>query len=516
MSTSPRPLLLAVHGAGDRSTANLRAVSLAQSLRGRWPGPVDAAFQKGNPSFSDALVTADTVVVPLLAAEGYYARRRLPDALIREREQGARSPVLAPALGTRTELVDTVIEQLVAAEQPVQSVVVAAHGTRRDGASGRSAEALAASIAQRWPKALVRVGYLDQEPALEHVLRSVGEPVFLVPWMWGAADHAEKDVPEALAKAEVEALVLPPLVEAPALERVVLAAAREAVERTPLRLGTFAEELELAQSRIVQERLAGVGCPTILEARSDDPSSRTESLEAMLLTGEIDLAVHRLEDLPADRTRDRGDFVLAALLPRGAAGDVLVSRRGTSLEDLPLGARLVVSTASRQLQLQRQRRDLEIEIRSVAVAERASALLATGVDAAVVSEADLLRRGLEHVVAQRLPSLVPAPGQGVLAVQVRSDDDFARRLVGRVDHPSTRRAVEAELDVVRQAPDGALCAAHAVDFDGALRLEARWLDGERVVEAWSGPANARRVIDEVCSKLLGFWTSAEATAGGQP
>ncbi|MEM9405609.1 MAG: hypothetical protein AAGA81_06195, partial [Acidobacteriota bacterium] len=85
MSTSPRPLLLAVHGAGDRSTANLRAVSLAQSLRGRWPGPVDAAFQKGNPSFSDALVTADTVVVPLLAAEGYYARRRLPDALIRER-----------------------------------------------------------------------------------------------------------------------------------------------------------------------------------------------------------------------------------------------------------------------------------------------------------------------------------------------------------------------------------------------------------------------------------------------
>ncbi|MEM6706935.1 MAG: CbiX/SirB N-terminal domain-containing protein, partial [Acidobacteriota bacterium] len=366
MSTSPRPLLLAVHGAGDRSTANLRAVSLAQSLRGRWPGPVDAAFQKGNPSFSDALVTADTVVVPLLAAEGYYARRRLPDALIREREQGARSPVLAPALGTRTELVDTVIEQLVAAEQPVQSVVVAAHGTRRDGASGRSAEALAASIAQRWPKALVRVGYLDQEPALEHVLRSVGEPVFLVPWMWGAADHAEKDVPEALAKAEVEALVLPPLVEAPALERVVLAAAREAVARTPLRLGIFAEELELAQSRIVQERLAGVGCPTILEARSDDPSSRTESLEAMLLTGEIDLAVHRLEDLPADRTRDRGDFVLAALLPRGAAGDVLVSRRGTSLEDLPLGARLVVSTASRQLQLQRQRRDLEIEIRSVA------------------------------------------------------------------------------------------------------------------------------------------------------
>ena len=190
----------------------------------------------------------------------------------------------------------------------------------------------------------------------------------------------------------------------------------------------------------------------------------------------IDAAVHSLKDLPSAVTPG---LALAAITEREDARDALVSRQGYTLATLPVGAIVATSSLRRRAQLLHLRPDLRIvEIRGNVDTRLRKTLAADGPDATLLAAAGMRRLGLEEYITELLPveTLVPAAGQGALAVETRADDLRARRLLRRLDFLPTRRAVTAERAVLATLGGGCLVplGAHAIPTaDGAvLRLLA--------------------------------------------
>lgn len=191
----------------------------------------------------------------------------------------------------------------------------------------------------------------------------------------------------------------------------------------------------------------------------------TAELEEALRSQEIDLAVHSLKDLP---TLLAPEFTLGAIPTRGAVEDVLVSRSGKSLADLPKGATVGTSSLRRASQILRLRPDLKaLHIRGN-VDTRLRKLRAEGgeFDAIVLAKAGLERLGLDHECTQILSDeeMLPAPGQGALAVECRATDSVLIQMLQRLHDPQTAASVTAERVFLREL--GAGCntpvAAHAV------------------------------------------------------
>jgi hydroxymethylbilane synthase len=168
-----------------------------------------------------------------------------------------------------------------------------------------------------------------------------------------------------------------------------------------------------------------------------------KEIEAALLAGEIDLAVHSCKDLPTDMVPE---LTLAAVPQRADPRDVLVSREGLVLEKLPRGAVVGTSSSRRRAQLLMQRPDLEVRDIRGNVDTRLRKLRGGQYDAVVLAAAGLARMGwLEQATQVLEPEvMLPAPGQGALAVQVRADDEATRHLVAAINHPPTHAAVLAE------------------------------------------------------------------------
>jgi hydroxymethylbilane synthase len=230
--------------------------------------------------------------------------------------------------------------------------------------------------------------------------------------------------------------------------------------------------------------------------RIGDKGLFTKDVEAALAGRRIDLAVHSLKDLP---TAVAPGLVVAAVLEREDPRDALVSA-GPWLHELPRGARVGTSSLRRRAQLLALRPDLRIvEVRGN-VATRLAKPERGECDAVVLARAGLLRLGLaDRAVEVFDPErMVPAVGQGALAVEVRTDDPRVVALVARIDHLETRLAVTAERSLLArleggcQVPVGALAAF----ADGVLQLRALVsdLDGRRVVRA-SGSARVGREAD---------------------
>ncbi len=169
----------------------------------------------------------------------------------------------------------------------------------------------------------------------------------------------------------------------------------------------------------------------------------TSELEEALLSGKVDAAVHSLKDLPVEETPG---IVVAAIPEREAAHDVLVSVHGQTLSDLPEGARVGTGSPRRSAQLLALRPDLNILPIRGNVDSRVSKLLNGEYDAIVLAQAGLKRLGLENHISEifSLETMLPAPGQGALAVQCRADDDETRELLAAIHDPLTAAAVEAE------------------------------------------------------------------------
>ncbi len=264
-----------------------------------------------------------------------------------------------------------------------------------------------------------------------------------------------------------------------------------------LRLGTRGSALALAQSGMIADDLRALGASVelvVIRTTGDDRPPNTAwgegafvmALEAGLLDGRIDVAVHSAKDVP---TAQDPRLAIAAYPPREDPRDALVCREAErSLAGLPAGAVIGTDSPRRAAFLRARRPDLRTRPLHGNVDTRLRKLADGEADALVLAVAGLKRLGLDGRISETLPADValPAPGQGSLAVEVRADDPIARPFVARLDDPATRAAVEAERAFLRasgggcRAPLGALATVDGdtLTIRGAAAAEGAVPDGD--------------------------------------
>ena len=232
-----------------------------------------------------------------------------------------------------------------------------------------------------------------------------------------------------------------------------------------------------------------------------------KEIEDALLQGEIDAAVHSLKDLPSELPEG---LILTSIPEREEPWDALVSRSGESIRGLAPGSRIGTSSLRRIAQIRRYRRDLEIVELRGNVDTRLEKVAAGEAEAAILALAGLKRLGLEDRATESLaPELMlPAAGQGALAIEAREDDAAARRLVGDLDHPETKRAVMAERAVMARLEGGCQLplAVFAEMRKAGFQIKARLasVNGERMVEKerTGAPDDAMRLAEDLAEDVL--------------
>ena len=240
-----------------------------------------------------------------------------------------------------------------------------------------------------------------------------------------------------------------------------------------------------------------------------------KELETALETGAAHLAVHSLKDVPMELPPG---FVLAAVWEREDPRDAFVSNRFASVADLPEGAVVGTSSLRRVVQLLTQRPDLRIEPLRGNLDTRLRKLDEGGLDAIVLAAAGLMRLGLESRIRSRFdPELmIPAAGQGALALEVREDAQDLRALLAQTVHAPTSLAVHAERAVSRGL--GGSCsmplAAHATWHGTEMRLDA-------ALGCAGAPASpvfrvrvSAAVVDEAAAQALGARAVADLMQSG--
>ena len=168
-----------------------------------------------------------------------------------------------------------------------------------------------------------------------------------------------------------------------------------------------------------------------------------KELELAMLRGDADCAVHSLKDVPMEL---EGPFLLPAILCRDDAADAFISNHHSGVDALPHGARVGTSSLRRQAQLRAWRPDLELLDLRGNINTRLGKLDAGHYDAIILACAGLQRLGFESRIRARLdsPDWLPAPAQGAITVECRSEDSDIQALVTALDHAATRTCVEAE------------------------------------------------------------------------
>ncbi len=169
----------------------------------------------------------------------------------------------------------------------------------------------------------------------------------------------------------------------------------------------------------------------------------TKRIDQRLLAGDIDMAVHSLKDLP---TQLPTDLIIGSVLEREDPRDALVSSGNLKLRELPKGAKVGSSSLRRQVQLKVARHDLEVVELHGNIGTRIRKIKSNGLDGIILAAAGLIRLGLSNEIAQILDTelMLPAIGQGALALEVRKSDSQVTRLVQSVEDDETRSATDAE------------------------------------------------------------------------
>ena len=316
-----------------------------------------------------------------------------------------------------------------------------------------------------------------------------------------------------------------------------------------LRVGTRGSALARWQTDQVRARLGEAGFATQrveIRTTGDEvqhvPLSRigsralfTRQIDDAMLEGRIDLAVHSLKDLP---TVLPAGIALVAVAEREDPRDALVGRGPLQWSDLPEGAVLATSSLRRRAQLLRLRPDLDIcDVRGNVDTRLAKLEANAGWSGILLAVAGLVRLGLGERIGQRLPPelMLPAPGQGALAVTARAGDDAAAEAARRaVHHQPTAIAVAAERAFLRTLEGGCQVPVAALAervTSGALRLHGRVvsLGGERGVEGSEerpaasvdeadalGVALAERLLGEGAGSILTEVRAATAPTVPEP
>jgi len=284
--------------------------------------------------------------------------------------------------------------------------------------------------------------------------------------------------------------------------------------------------LALRQARLVETALEARGIAADLvtfkttgDKKLDEPLSAigakglfTHEIEVALAKGKIDCAVHSLKDLPTDLPEE---LEIAALLEREDPRDVLVVNRQTGaegLDDLPAGSRVGTSSLRRRAQLMARRPDLEVVELRGNVPTRLDKVEKGSVHAAVLAAAGLIRLGVQQRISMFLepPDWLPAPGQGAIAIQIRSDDGRMHDLLRPLNDARTALATRAERSFLAaleggcQVPIGALVS----DASGQPTLYGMVADltgrhivrGSRVLDADAPEETGEALAAEVRSR----------------
>ena len=295
-----------------------------------------------------------------------------------------------------------------------------------------------------------------------------------------------------------------------------------------LRIGTRRSRLALAQATEVAELLARTGVATELVPmetagdRGADPSTDPAGMKGLFVAeivralrdGDVDLAVHSAKDLPAG---DEDGLTIGAVPERASPLDVLVTRDG----ELRSGQRVGTSSVRRQAQVFRWRPDVLLKDLRGNVDTRLHKLEEGEADALVLAAAGLLRLGVvpKHAAPMSLAEMVPAPGQGCLAVQARADDRETLDALAALDHAPSRTALEAERELMARLGGG--CAlplgAFAEPTATGVRMVAIVLspDGGRFARAEVEAATPREVA-ELAELDLSAGGADEILAMGRP
>jgi hydroxymethylbilane synthase len=288
-------------------------------------------------------------------------------------------------------------------------------------------------------------------------------------------------------------------------------------------LGTRGSALARAQTDVVIGMLTGawpeLECETRVVSTAGDRTQEsgrplpeiggkglfTAELERALREGEIDVAVHSLKDLP---TEDAEGVVVGAVTRRDDVRDCLVAREGGSLADLAKGAVVGTSSLRRAAQLRALRPDVEVRSIRGNVDTRIRKVVDGEFDAALLAAAGVRRLGLEHEVTEWLSpeTMLPAPGQGALAIQCRADDPPLRALLATLDDSAARAETTAERAFLRVL--GAGCAAPVAALAEAtttprVRLQGlvASVDGRQMVRV-DGEGEPQELGDELAQRAL--------------
>jgi hydroxymethylbilane synthase len=239
----------------------------------------------------------------------------------------------------------------------------------------------------------------------------------------------------------------------------------------------------------------------------------TEELERALNEGAIDLAVHSLKDLPTD---EPPGVVVGAVCAREDPHDCLVTRAGTTLAGLPAGAVVGTSSVRRAAQLRVHRPDVEVRSIRGNVDTRIRKVREGEFDGTVLAAAGVRRLGLEGDVSEWLSpeTMLPAPGQGALAVQCRVGDEVVLETLAAIDDPAARTETTAERAFLRAlgggcaAPVGTLAevtdagvrmTALVASLDGGELVRVR---GEDAVPQELGERLAREALETGAGRIL--------------
>ena len=291
-------------------------------------------------------------------------------------------------------------------------------------------------------------------------------------------------------------------------------------------IGSRGSKLALYQSNLVksllEEAVAGLECEVrVIHTKGDkmldvalskigDKGLFTKELERALMAGEVDLCVHSTKDMP---TALPAGLAILGMPKRANAQDVIIgAEKNMTIDSLPQGARIATGSLRRVAQLLRRRPDLNIcEIRGN-VDSRVRRVLEGEFDAGILAAAGVERLGLTDAIAGYVPvwQLIPAAGQGAIAIEARENDAEIAALLDAITDQDTLRAVTAERTVLAALEGGCQVpmGIHAVIEGAAIEVHGfvASLDGARFVDAVAkGSAEApvdvaNKVVDELVAK----------------
>lgn len=293
-------------------------------------------------------------------------------------------------------------------------------------------------------------------------------------------------------------------------------------KRRTIRVGTRGSALALVQTELFVTTLMAIvpdiQVETVILSTAGDVDKQTplailggqgifaKELEAALLTGAIDVAVHSAKDLTSELP---DGLTLGAMLNRADPRDVFLTVDRTSLEDLPSGARVGTSSRRRVMQLRQIRPDLRpVELRGN-IDTRLRKLTAGEVDGAIMAAAGIVRMGWSCRITDYLPvhTFVPPPGQGALGIECRADDTAMRTLLERVNDDDAAAEVETERAFLRAVGGGCQSpiGAYAKIDRGTVTLHAMLADDEMTVACYqnasSSPERSTIMAHELADSL---------------